>query len=344
MAVDEVPGDAPVPWSIAWERSAYGPGGFYTDGPGAQHGPSRFFRTSVHVGAVFHRAVARLLLEVDERLGRPDVVDLVDVGAGRGELVVGVLDALPPEVAARVRAVAVDVHGPPDDLDPRVSWVVGRAPETLPREIRGLVVAHEWLDDLPLDVVEVDTDGVARLVLVDVGGTETLGPALDDDLGWGAWGLDAGRARTWLDLAWPLEVTGDRAELGHPRDDAWAATVDRLVAGTALAVDYAHPSGWETGTLCGYRDGGRAVRPVPDGSVNLTAHVSTGPLAEVTGSTVTRQREALLALGISATLPDRALATGDPSAYAAALQEASEASELLDVAGLGNFRWVRLDR
>jgi SAM-dependent MidA family methyltransferase len=348
VAVDEVIGDGgrepALPWSVAWERAAYGPLGFYSEGAGAVLGTSRFFRTSVHVGPVFHRAIATLLVEVDERLEHPAVLDLVDVGAGRGELLVGVLASLPQEVAARVRARAVDVHARPADLDPRVGWITGVAPAAVPHALRGLVVANEWLDDVPLDVVEVNDDGALRLVLVETDGTEHLGPSIDDDDAWRAWGLDATAARAWLDLAWPLEHPGDRGELGHPRDAAWAEVVSRLDAGTALAVDYRHPAGWDAGTLCGYREAGRAVRPVPDGSLNLTAHVSTGSVAAAVGATVTRQREALLALGVSAVRPSRDRASDDPIGYALALQDASDASELLDLTGLGDFRWIRVDR
>ena len=333
-----------MPWSIAWERAAFGPRGFYSEGRGASLGPARFFRTSVHVGAVFHRAIAALLLEVDVRLGHPEVLDLVDVGSGHGELLAGVLAALPDEVCARVRPVAVDVHAPPPEVAPRVTWIRGTAPAAVPRGLRGLVLANEWLDDVPLDVLEVDRDGVLRLVLVETDGTEHLGPSLDDDSAWREWGLDASLARGWLDAAWPLEHPGDRGELGHTRDSAWADVVARLEAGTAVAIDYRHPTGWDVGTLCGYREAGRAVAPVPDGSVNLTAHVSTGSVAERVGAAVTRQREALLALGVSAFRPHRDLASADPSAYAVALQEASDASELLDLTGLGDFRWIRLDR
>ena len=98
-----------VPWSVAWERAAYGAHGFYTTGAAARIGPSAFFRTSVHVGAVFHGAMAGLLLEVDARLDRPAVLDVVDVGAGRGELLEGVLASLPDDVVARLRPYAVDV-------------------------------------------------------------------------------------------------------------------------------------------------------------------------------------------------------------------------------------------
>jgi SAM-dependent MidA family methyltransferase len=314
--------------------------------------PHRFFRTSVHVGAVFHRALATLLAEVDDRLGRPDVLDLVDVGAGRGELLPGVLDELAAEVAARVRAVAVDVHAPPPDLDARVTWVVGAAPDAVPHGIRGLVVANEWLDDVPLDVVQLDHDLAPRLVLVTRDGTETLGPRLDDDEAWAAWGLDAARARDWIDRWWPLTpeasaYPGDRAEIGVPRDDAWHEVVARLDAGTALAIDYAHHREHHRhASLTGYRLAGRVSAPVPDGSINLTAHVAVDAVAEAVGvrKAIRRQREALQALGVSAALPASSLAAHDPSAYADALQAASDAAELLDPSGLGAFVWVRLDR
>jgi SAM-dependent MidA family methyltransferase len=344
VAVRTDPAGGPRPWSQAWAHAAYAGGGFYAD---PHHpGPGAHFRTSVHVGPVFHQALATLLLEVDERLGRPPRLDLVDVGAGRGELAAGVLAALPDRVAAQVHALAIDVRPRPDELDGRVGWAQGTAPHAIPAGVRGLLLAHEWLDDVPLDVVEVDADGRPRLVLVDPHGQETLGPALDDDAGWAAHGLDAGTARAWLERWWPIGSPGERAEIGRSRDLHWEVAVRRLAAGTALAVDYGHtarsrPRG---GSLTAYADG-RPVRPVPDGSVNLTAHVAVDSLAAATGSSVAvlTQREALLALGVDARLPDTGLATSAPPAYAAALGAASDASELLDPAGLGAFSWVRVD-
>ncbi len=353
MAVDEVPAgehaERAEPWSLAWERAAFGPLGFYSHGAGARLGPARFFRTSVHVGAVFHRAIARLLLEVDARLGSPSQLDLVDVGAGRGELLVGVLDALPHAVATRVRAVAVDVAQQTPGLDGRIAWITGQAPDSVPRGVRGLVIAHEWLDDIPLDVVEVDDHGIERLVLVERDGTEHLGPALDDDTGWAGWGLSAQRAREWLEH-WGGgshdAAAGARRELGMTRDDAWRDIVSCLDAGTALTIDYGY-IGVPRATLTGYHLRGHEVRPVPDGTVNLTAHVAVDTVAAATGVPergVTLQRDSIAALDVSATLPPRTLAISDPAAYADALETASAAAELVTLSGLGGFHWIRLDR
>jgi len=244
------------------------------------------------------------------------------------------------------------VHPAPDDLDPRVVWVVGAAPDAVPRGIRGLVVANEWLDDVPLDVVQLDDDLTPRLVLVTRDGTETLGPRLDDDEAWAARGLDAVRARDWVERWWPLTpeasaYPGDRAEIGVTRDDAWREVVARVDAGTALAIDYGHHrEQHRRASLTGYRLAGRVSAPVPDGSINLTAHVAVDSVAEAVGvrKAIRRQRESLQALGVSATLPASSLAAHDPSAYADALQAASDSAELLDPSGLGAFVWVRVDR
>ena len=338
--------DGPRPWSQAWAHAAYGEGGFYASGASA--GPGAHFRTSVHVGAVFHRALAAVLLEVDRRLGAPARLDLVDVGAGGGELVAGVLAALPEEVARRVSPVAVDVRSRPDGLDDRVAWRRGTAPHAIPTTVTGLLVAHEWLDDVPLDIVEVDDEGRARLVLVDADGRESLGPRLDDVDGWARHGLDADLARDWVEHWWPVDAPGERAEIGHTRDLHWELAVRRLAAGSALAIDYGHTAGSRPrhGTLSAYADG-RSARPVPDGTVNLTAHVALDSLAATspgTGDTeLSSQRDALRSLGVDPALPDPTLAGTDPVAYAAALAAASDASELLDPVGLGGFAWVRVD-
>ncbi|MYT19600.1 hypothetical protein GTW69_04735, partial [Streptomyces sp. SID7760] len=97
---DPVPHTAPVGWRTAMEAALYGPDGFYVR-PGGP-GPAGHFRTSVHASPLYAGAVSRLLRWVDAELGHPAGLDLVDVGAGRAELLTGVLAALPAEVAGRV--------------------------------------------------------------------------------------------------------------------------------------------------------------------------------------------------------------------------------------------------
>ncbi|MEU0399211.1 SAM-dependent methyltransferase [Streptomyces sp. NPDC006197] len=310
-------------WREATERALYGPGGFYL----RPEGPAGHFRTSVHASPLFAAAVARLLGEVAEELGTAEV-DLVDVGAGRGELLTSVLAVVGSSLA--VRAYAVERAARPDGLDPRVEWT-----DRVPRGVRGLLFANEWLDNVPVDVAEADATGTVRYVEVRADGTERLGAPVS--------GPDA----DWLARWWPLREPGARAEIGRPRDEAWAAAVASLAAGRAVAVDYAHVREARPpfGSLTGFR-AGREVPPVPDGSCDVTSHVALdacGDLPAGDGLAVAElvtQREALGRLGVSGGRPPLALASTDPAGYVRALASAGEAAELTARGGLGDFLWL----
>lgn len=307
------------------ERGLYGPDGFFIrSGPG----PAGHFRTSVHASPAFAGAIAELVGRLDTALDHPDRLDLIDVGGGRGELVTALRRALPEKINSRVRATVVELAPRPAGLPGSVGWT-----STVPDGVTGLLIATEWLDNVPLDVVEVDDSGAVRYVLVDPDGTERLGPPLD--------AADA----AWLARWWPLDGAppGTRAEVGAPRDAAWAGAVGALARGAALAVDYGHLRADRPafGTLTGYRDG-RQVIPIPDGTCDLTAHVAIDAVAaapDVPYGLFT-QRAALRALGVDGGRPPLGLAYQDPQGYLAALVRAGAAAELTDPGGLGGHYWV----
>ncbi|MGX6603854.1 SAM-dependent methyltransferase [Micromonosporaceae bacterium Da 78-11] len=299
----------------------YGPDGFFVRG---SDGPADHFRTSVHASPLFAGALLRLVERIDAALGRPKVFDLVDVGAGRGELLATLHALLPEDLAGRARLTGVEVAPRPAGLDPAISW----RPD-VPADIVGLLTATEWLDNVPLDVADLDDAGRLRKVLVDPAtGGETLGAPVDAaDLFW---------LRRW----WPEP---GRAEIGWPRDAAWADAVEQVRRGCALAVDYGHLRAGRPafGTLTGYR-GGRQVPPVPDGSCDVTAHVAMDAVAVAAGTSyrMVRQRAALHALGVDGARPPLDLARSDPAGYLRALSAAGAAAELTEPAGLGGHWWL----
>ncbi|MEV4411601.1 SAM-dependent methyltransferase [Catellatospora sp. NPDC049609] len=288
----------------------YGPDGFFV-----RERPADHFRTSAH-SSHFARAIGTLMVDVDRALGSPEVFDLVDVGAGRGELLSGVLAALPDELRARTRAIGVEVSPRGDTTSPGIAW---RA--ELPRGLTGLLLATEWLDNVPLDLARdgsyLDTD------------LHACGP------------LDAADA-AWVERWWPAPP-GEIAEIGRSRDEAWADAVGALDAGLALAVDYGHQLGARPPlpTATGFRDG-REVVPAFDGTTDITCHVAIDSAAAAAGEDhlLVRQREALHRLGLDGARPPLTLASTDPAAYLRALAAASELAELTTPAGLGSHWWL----
>ncbi|MFC4011844.1 SAM-dependent methyltransferase [Nonomuraea purpurea] len=312
-------------WRAATERALYGEAGFYL-----RERPSGHFRTSVSASTAFAEAIVALLAQVDAELGGPEVLDLVDIGAGEGVLVTQVLAAADPTLRDRLRITAVDLSPRPRELPKEIGWR-----DRLPAGVSGLAIANEWLDNVPLDVVEQTADG-PRLVMVNTRtGEERLGgPPSPADL-------------AWLDRWWPLTRVGSRAEIGRPRDEAWASVLMRLTRGRAIAIDYAHPvdNRPPCGTLTGYRDGA-VVLPVPDGTCDITAHVALDACAEAgrragaISTTLSTQREALRELGVLGARPPVELARANPRGYLRALARASEEAELIDPTGLGGFGWL----
>ncbi|WEH40425.1 SAM-dependent methyltransferase [Streptomyces sp. AM 2-1-1] len=311
-------------WGAAARAALYGDSGFYR----RPEGPAGHFRTSVHASPLFAAAVARLLARTAAELST-ETVALVDMGAGRGELAAGVLAAAP--AGLRITAYAVELADRPPGLDERIAWCAEP-----PQGVTGLLFANEWLDNVPADVAEVDEDGAWRYVLVRVpDGAERLGGPVS--------GADA----RWLERWWAPAGPGDRAEIGLPRDLAWAGAVGSLAAGRAVAVDYAHVRGARPpfGTLTGFR-AGREVPPVPDGSCDLTAHVAldacaaAGRPAGGAAPELLDQRTALARLGVTGGRPPLALASTDPAGYLRALAAAGEAAELTARGGLGDFGWL----
>ncbi|WP_433536047.1 SAM-dependent methyltransferase [Micromonospora sp. CA-249363] len=347
-------------------RALYGPDGFFVAGAG----PADHFRTSVHASPAFAAALLRLLAQVDAALGHPSRLDVVDVGAGRGELLMSLLVAVGvsgepahsaglalgvsgepahsgrsglipawsgspetltstaavrrspdepsslagrPSLAERVRFTAVEYADRPESLPEEINWTT-----EIPDGITGLLLATEWLDNVPLDVAVHTSDGWRYVLVEPSTGVETIGERVDAaDLDWlAAWWpgpaspRSADRAMTGgptspdatsasgsgLRAARPAQGSsltarsrsgcpetphsGHRAEIGRSRDEAWADAVGRISRGLAVAVDYGHLRDGRPvdGTLTGYRSG-RQVPPVPDGSSDVTAHVAVDSVA-----------------------------------------------------------------
>lgn len=294
-------------WRDAWTAALYADEGFYRTGRPIDH-----FRTSAHLG-LFAKAISELVR-------REGSATVVDVAAGGGEM----LTALHALVGDDVELIGVEIAARPESLPLSVGWL-----PTLPDRIDGLLLANEWLDNVPCDVVEVDEAGVVREVLVErKTGEEALGSEVDS---------------AWLREWWPVSQPGERAEIGDTRDAAWADAVAR-VSGTAIAIDYGHTRTDRPpyGSLRSYV-GGRETDVIPDGRRDVTAHVAVDSVASAVDAAVLTQREALGRLGLDASRPSLDLATADPAAYLHDLAAAGEAGELVAKGGLGDFWWLITD-
>ena len=269
----------------AWSEAATGSAGFWTTAAPTDH-----FRTASTLGPELAGALVRLLDQ------HPQIRRVVEVGAGDGRLLPQLrdaagrsgrtLDVTGVDLRPRPAGLAADVGWVEDRWDVhRGAWVRGAVPELVGGGAGpALVLALEWLDDLPCRLART-VDGRWRELLAD----GRPGPA-----------LDAGSTR-WAERWWP---GGPVVEVGLTRDAAWSALVAalRVAGGLALAVDYGHlRAARPAGTVTAFAHG-RRVEPVLRPDRDITAHVAVDALAaagELAGARTLRlgrQRDLLAAL------------------------------------------------
>lgn len=295
--------DGPVPFSEFMEAALYAPqGGYYTSGR-QTWGPKGDYITSVDVSPVFARTLGRQVVECWEKLGSPTSFELVEAGAGRGWLSLGMLDFIRSACPGLYDAVAVrlvELGGPPEWTPPeKVSW--HRSLEELEPVDAAFVISNELMDSFPVHRVKF-TGGALKELFVDYDGSsffEKEGVLSDPAL--------AGYfQRTGVE---PFE--GMTAEV-NLESGKWVRKASSLFSrGFAVTIDYGAPArelyspDRRGGSLhCHFR---HALNDNPFANIgeqDITAHVDFTALAldgidaglSVTGFTT--QKNFLLGLGI----------------------------------------------
>jgi SAM-dependent MidA family methyltransferase len=321
--------EGPIPFERFMDLALYGAEGFYTRADGGSAGRRGDFITSPEVGPLFGTVLARYLDAEWERIGRPAVFTVVDVGAGPGTLARSIVAAR-PTCADALRYVAVEISAPQRARHPDGVASVAELP--LDR-FDGVVIANEQLDNLPFRLAVFDQGWREAFVDLAADGRflEVLSSPIDP-------------APSFLPA---VAQFGARAPL-VTRAASFVDEARSLVrTGSVLAIDYATPI---TAMLAGrpYRDWLRTYRGnergdhylAAPGSQDITIDVPIDQLPEP--DAVRTQAQFLQRWGI-----DDLVAEGKriweeqaarPGLEAMKMRSrVSEAEALLDPDGLGNF-------
>ncbi|MGE5128489.1 MAG: class I SAM-dependent methyltransferase [Sphingomonadaceae bacterium] len=316
------------------ELALYEPGLGYYAGGAAKLGAAGDFVTAPEMGRLFARTLARQVASLLE----PGTA-LLEFGAGSGALAAALLDVLPEghpylilepsaELAARQRA----------RLGSRARWL-----DRLPERFRGVVLANEVLDALPVHALAWTRDGV----------TERGVCANEGMLAWRerpAAGKVLAAARS-LDIELPPSGRYE-SELGLAARAWIAALAGVLESGAVLIVDYGfpgreyyHPQRSMGTLMCHYRHRAHGDPFYLPGLQDITTHVDYSALAhaaddaglEVLG--YASQAQFLVNCGITELLaetdPGDASRYGPLAAEANRLLSPSEMGELYKVLALG---------
>jgi len=325
-----------IDFSAFMEAALYAPGlGYYAAGP-EPFGPAGDFVTAPELGSVFARCLARQCQEIFERTGTAEVLE---AGAGRGRLAADLLLELERlgapadryrilELSSVLRArqqEALATRVP--QFAQRIEWV-----DRWPAPIRGVVIANELLDALPVERFRVRARDIAQLQV----------------------GVDGERFR-WRERVADTTVTarvaalrlaeGYTSELGL-QAEAWVSSLGSIIEhGAALLIDYGFPRAEfyhpqrSAGTLmCHFRHHSHPDPLVRVGLQDITAHVDFSAIADAARAVgldvlgYTSQALFLLDSGL-----EEILTASNAQDAAAHLRLASEVNRLTSPAEMGEL-------
>jgi len=224
--------------------------GYYASGR-ERIGKKGDYFTSVSVGPLFGRILAKQFVKFREELGNPPEFAVMEFGGHRGQLRADVLAAA-PDLAYRV----IETGDP------------------LPDSIVGCVFSNEFLDALPVHLVQVK-DGTWQEFYVGADLQEVLGP------------LSTPQFAEYLhDL--PIQyMEGYRSEVNLRALDWLEDTARRLKRGWIITIDYGYerneyfaPHHRDGTLLCYYRHVKSANPYANIGEQDITAHVEFTSLME----------------------------------------------------------------
>jgi NADH dehydrogenase [ubiquinone] 1 alpha subcomplex assembly factor 7 len=329
----------PISFGEFMDLALYGPGGFYDQPPVGRGG---HFLTSPHVHPVFAELLLRAVLDLRDRLGRPEPLPIVEVGAGDGTLAATLLRLLEERGGPAVDYAVVErspgARAALADLPVRVIERMGVAehPDAM------VVVANELLDNLPFRRVRGTSDGAVE-IRIDADRDGFVEVDVPCDAKVAKFVAEQGPLAPSQEVIVPIGALGFVDEL--------ATTIRR---GYALLIDYGSARG-PASDVHGYREH-RVLEDVlrDPGSADITAGVDFGAIvrrAERGGLQslgLASQRDALLALGFAewnAVQLDRQgslLARGEGGPATRVWEGRGRASLLVDPGGLGRQKWLLL--
>ena len=336
----EIGRGGPIPFERFMDMALYDPhGGYFATGPLRSHEQGDFL-TSPEVSREFGATLARYVEREYDRLGRPDDFTVLEAGAGSGSLLEGLLgklDFVPRAVAVEASRAAREA------IATRLPEVAVVTPDRLPGRLRGVVIANELVDNLPMAIAVRDGDGWSER-WVTLSGSDLA--------------LTRVQARrevlAWLESNAEGTPEGGVVECQLEAAEWLGRMIERLAGGSILVIDYGDTSSGlasrrREGTLRTYRSHHLGPHPLDDpGSADMTADVDFSALLGVAREggldcELVRQREFLADLGLRDRLrrlraEELDLARrGDPVERLRVRSKVKEIDTLLHPRGLGDF-------
>jgi SAM-dependent MidA family methyltransferase len=329
--IEEIEANGPMPFEKFMELALYDRDGFF-GGTTLRSEKAGDFLTSPEVSALFGETLGTYVMRIRDEIGEP--FQLVEVAAGSGSLIRPLLatvdvDAMVIEASPAARAA---LHG------------LATVADDLPPSIRGVVIANELLDNLPMALAQRTDDGWReRWVGVDGAGLTFV----DAD--------PRPETLAWLDTYAGPVTEGGWVEVQLEARRWMVDLLGRMEQGAVLLIDYGDTAEnllprRGDGTLRTYRSHHLGPHPLDEpGETDITADVNFTALMDLDPSArMWRQDDFLTSLGLRDRLSELRNAELEAARSGNELERLrlrtlkTEVETLLHPRGLGDFRVLEI--
>ena len=346
----------------------YQPGGYYSGSPGIgpQGQTAGDFVTSPHLCADFGELLAVQLIDMWERLDRPQPFQVVEMGAGHGLLAVDILRYLSREAPQISLDYKIVERSPLLQRSQQQQLKAGLAPQLLDnihwhswedlsdQSITGCFLSNELVDAFPVHLVEVQgAETNRKLVELQVEASDADGSAEKSGFTFVPGELSEPELEGYFSrFALPLTAypEGYRTEINLAAQGWMERVASKLARGYCLTIDYGYKAeryyqaSRRGGTLqCYFQHSYHDDPFINVGQQDITAHVNFTAL-EQWGEAVglqslgfTQQGLFLMALGLGDRLQALASDATDIRAVGQMIQRREQLHGLMNPMGLGNF-------
>jgi len=354
--IERIQHEGPIPFATYMRMALYEPDyGYYVSGQ-TKMGWEGDYYTSTDIADFFADCMGCQLQHMWEKLGKPDPFNVLEQGAGRGDLASGVRSwaaRQAPDLHAALDYRTEDIHMGVDvisDTSLRVPW----------KRVH-VVLSNELVDAFPVHIVEVRDKNLYELYVDEQDGR--LFPVLDEP--------SSAEVAAYLDnfkIPWVTYRDGWRAEINLDALPWLRQVANILQRGYLLAIDYGdkaralYSPHRQHGTLTCYYQHQTSEQPLArPGQQDITAHVNFSALIDegrqqgLRLNLFTTQRRWLANMGIHAALDqlrttrfadmdtDRASDRGQ-IARLQWMNQQQRVAALTDPAGMGNFKVLVMHR
>ncbi len=276
-----------IPFADFMAACLYEPGlGYYTS-PGRKVGAEGDFYTSINVHRVFGRLIAREICRMWEEMGCPASFDIVEAGAGHGQLATDVLDAiceLNSQLYEGVRLTLIEAEPSLAEVQgkllerhlAKVSWSTPADLAEGKLRFSGCLYSNELIDSFPTHLVEMTPDGLREVFVAAEG--DQFSEVLDSP---STTELEAYLSRLGITLN-----PGQRTEINLNAVRWLESAAASLERGFILTIDYGYlapelygPMRLNGTLLCYYRHTTEENPYIRVGLQDITTHVDFTTLA-----------------------------------------------------------------